>query len=247
MRAQREDAVDITAVNGIPIAGHAGPGSIADITVRRLLALQGLVAARADRQPAELPGRAERVRQAGRHATSASASAAPGAGARARRRRVRLGADAPDEWTRLIARLGEIPDPTVASGPSPAAIPDKPGARARAEGKRMATASPPSPPRLAAPAAAPAAAAGAAARGRCRRALGRVLAVSALGARRADRRLPRVRGRRRRQLPADLRRSRPARAGRPGAGRRRAGGHRHEHRADPRLQGEGHDPRRTPR
>jgi hypothetical protein len=32
----------------------------------------------------------------------------------------------PSEWSKLIARLGEIPDPTVAHGPSPAAIPDKP-------------------------------------------------------------------------------------------------------------------------
>ncbi len=31
------------------------------------------------------------------------------------------------EWIELIARLGEIPDPTVASGPSTAAIPDRPG------------------------------------------------------------------------------------------------------------------------
>src|ERR1019366_3468969 len=37
-----KDAVDITAVNGIPIAGHEGAGSIADITVRKLLTLQGL-------------------------------------------------------------------------------------------------------------------------------------------------------------------------------------------------------------
>ena len=34
----------------------------------------------------------------------------------------------PNEWIKLIARLGEIPDPTVAGGPSAAAIPDKPGA-----------------------------------------------------------------------------------------------------------------------
>ena len=37
-----EDAVDITAVNGVPIAGHEGPGSITDITVRKLLTMQGL-------------------------------------------------------------------------------------------------------------------------------------------------------------------------------------------------------------
>ena len=35
------DAVDIAAINGIPIAGHQGPGSITELTVRRLLTLQG--------------------------------------------------------------------------------------------------------------------------------------------------------------------------------------------------------------
>ena len=35
------DAVDIAAVNGIPISGHQGSGSITDITIRRLLTLQG--------------------------------------------------------------------------------------------------------------------------------------------------------------------------------------------------------------
>jgi hypothetical protein len=35
------DAVDISKINGIPILGHQGPGSIADMTVRRLLTLQG--------------------------------------------------------------------------------------------------------------------------------------------------------------------------------------------------------------
>jgi hypothetical protein len=34
-------AVDISALNGIPIAGHQGPGSITDTAVRRLIGLQG--------------------------------------------------------------------------------------------------------------------------------------------------------------------------------------------------------------
>ena len=34
-------AVDIAAVNGIPIYGHQGPGSITDVTIQRLLTLQG--------------------------------------------------------------------------------------------------------------------------------------------------------------------------------------------------------------
>ena len=34
-------AVDIAAVNGIPIVGHQGPGSITELTIQRLLTLQG--------------------------------------------------------------------------------------------------------------------------------------------------------------------------------------------------------------
>jgi hypothetical protein len=39
------------------------------------------------------------------------------------------------EWLKLIARLGEIPDPTVASAPSSAAIPDKPAAQGQEGGQ----------------------------------------------------------------------------------------------------------------
>ncbi|HTA06040.1 MAG TPA: lytic murein transglycosylase, partial [Solirubrobacteraceae bacterium] len=35
------DAVDISAINGIPIAGHQGAGTITDLTIRTLLTLQG--------------------------------------------------------------------------------------------------------------------------------------------------------------------------------------------------------------
>jgi hypothetical protein len=34
-------AVDIAAVNGVPISGHQGPGSITELTIQRLLTLQG--------------------------------------------------------------------------------------------------------------------------------------------------------------------------------------------------------------
>ena len=60
----------------------------------------------------------------------------------------------------------------------------------------------------------------------------------------ADRRLSRVRRRRRRRLHAEFAEAGQLVQGRPGAGRRRARGERHEHRTDARLQGRGHDPRR---
>ena len=37
-------SVDISAINGVPIAGHTGVGSVTDQTIRRLLALQGSMA-----------------------------------------------------------------------------------------------------------------------------------------------------------------------------------------------------------
>src|SRR3954451_4655959 len=38
------NAVDIAAINGTPILGHQGPGTITDTTIRKLLTLQGPMA-----------------------------------------------------------------------------------------------------------------------------------------------------------------------------------------------------------
>jgi hypothetical protein len=120
------DAVNITAINGIPIAHHQGQGSIADSAVRRLLMLQG--AARPQRivslmsYPAAAGAFAS---PKARDAIKVRFSSLSGAGA--------VAASAsntvltPSGWVKLIARLGEIPDPTVPRGPSSAAIADKPG------------------------------------------------------------------------------------------------------------------------
>ncbi len=126
------DAIDIAAVNGIPIAGHQGPGSIADIAIRKLLTLQGTM-------------RPSRILSLMSYPGAPIALAAPGYGGRvhveftplqsgARRAGRARSAGAfstpitPGQWIQLIARLGEIPDPKVGSGPSAAAIPDHPGA-----------------------------------------------------------------------------------------------------------------------
>jgi murein DD-endopeptidase MepM/ murein hydrolase activator NlpD len=122
-----DDAVDITAVNGVPIAGHQGPGSIADVTVRKLLELQGA-------------SRPQRIVSLMSYPGSAGALAKPSArndihiafsplnGGLAHAAGAFSSTLAPNEWIKLIARLGEIPDPTVAGAPSAAAVPDQPGA-----------------------------------------------------------------------------------------------------------------------
>ena len=127
-----QSAVQITAVNGTPITGHEGPGSVADIAVRKLLTLQG--AARPERIVSQMsyPGAANALARA--NARGIRLSFSPLSGAVAHSAGVFDSALSANEWIRLIARLGEIPDPTVSSGPSPGAIPDRPGAQGQGTG-----------------------------------------------------------------------------------------------------------------
>jgi hypothetical protein len=118
------DVVNIVAVNGIPIAGHQGPGSIADTTVRKLLTLQGASRPRRIVSSMSYPGAAGALAEpSARDDIRISFSSSPTVG-RAHTAEALGQTLTPDEWIKLIARLGEIPDPTVAGKPSAAAIPD---------------------------------------------------------------------------------------------------------------------------
>jgi hypothetical protein len=113
-------AIDISAVNGTPISGHQGPGSIADTAVRKLLMLEGAARPREIVSLMSYPGAAGALVRPTARSDIHVAFAPPGA---ARGARAIGSALSPEQWVRLVARLGEIPDPTVASGPSQAAIP----------------------------------------------------------------------------------------------------------------------------
>jgi hypothetical protein len=119
------DAVDITAVNGILLAGRHGSGSIVDVTVRKLLTLQGLARPQRIVSVMSYPGVANALAKP--TARDIHVSFSPPKGGAAHAAGAFDSALTANEWTRLIARLGEIPDPTVASGPSSAAIPDRAG------------------------------------------------------------------------------------------------------------------------
>jgi hypothetical protein len=127
--ADSDEVVKITAVNGVPIAGHQGPGSVADTTVRKLLTLQGANRPKQIVSSMSYPG----VKVAATQASAASYIAVAFGPLGARGARAAGAFDSSlsaHDWTKLIARLGEIPDPTVSSTPSSAAIPDAPGAGA---------------------------------------------------------------------------------------------------------------------
>ncbi len=53
------DTLYLTAINGVPIAGHQGAGTITDITIRTLLTLQHQVRTEANREPDEVSGGAQ--------------------------------------------------------------------------------------------------------------------------------------------------------------------------------------------
>jgi hypothetical protein len=127
-----QDAVNITAVNGIPVAGHAGRGSITDIVVRRLLKLEGIARPEQIVSLMRFPGATNTVAKPHTRAIHVSFALPIGAAHAAGLFDSTL---TPAQWTRLVTRLGEIPDPTVTSGPSSAAIPDRPGAATSSSGE----------------------------------------------------------------------------------------------------------------
>jgi transglycosylase-like protein with SLT domain/peptidase M23-like protein len=114
-------AVDIAMINGIPILGHQGEGSITDITIRRLLALQGIA------KPHQI---ISLMTYAGTDNTLALADHADhihvgfhpdyAAGSPAAKELATI--LKPSQWIRLIDRLGQINNPTVAKKPSKYAI-----------------------------------------------------------------------------------------------------------------------------
>jgi hypothetical protein len=112
-------AVDIAAVNGIPITGHQGPGTITEAVIKDLLLLQGAM------RPAQiislmdlgpptfiLPDHYNHIHVGYTFSTTGHIS--------------QLGQMLkPDQWQRLIERLGQIDNPKVPAKPSVAALPAK--------------------------------------------------------------------------------------------------------------------------
>ncbi len=123
--ASASDSVAIVAIDGVSIAGHQGAGSIADTVIRKLAMLEGLNRPRRIVSQTAVAGAANVYVRPG-VGTSIRVSFAPPAGV-ARAAATSGSGLTPGEWVKLIARLGEIPDPTVASGPSSAAITDGAG------------------------------------------------------------------------------------------------------------------------
>ncbi len=126
-------AVDITAINDIPIAGHQGPGSVTDAAIRTLLTLHGQFAPHQIvslmRYP-EAPS-TQALPAAWNHihleflpprAPASAHIAASGAGAASPL--AVNGSLNENQWSQLIGRIAALPKPVVSVTPSSAAIRD---------------------------------------------------------------------------------------------------------------------------
>jgi murein DD-endopeptidase MepM/ murein hydrolase activator NlpD len=114
------DAVDIATINGVPVTGHQGPGTVTDELIREVLQLQGTMHPHQVISLEDLPGPTSFA--LADHYDHVHVGYNP----------VESGLDAqysallkPDQWQRLIDRLGQIENPEVPIKPSEFSVPDE--------------------------------------------------------------------------------------------------------------------------
>jgi hypothetical protein len=121
-------SMDISAINRIPLLHHQGKGSITDITIRRLLTLQGLfspdqivstMSYKSHTNTIALPDHANRIQ----------VSYTPLFGQNKKLSNQVASLLKPSQWIQLINRIGKIPEPVVPIAPSKYAIKVGPGHR----------------------------------------------------------------------------------------------------------------------
>jgi hypothetical protein len=114
-------AVDIAAINGIPIFGHQGSGSITDITIRRLLTLQGTMKPHQIISLMTFDG-ADNTLALPDHADHIHVGFRPLYGENKKLGKQLDSVLKPGQWIKLIDRIGAIDNPTVLTQPSKYAI-----------------------------------------------------------------------------------------------------------------------------
>jgi hypothetical protein len=114
-------SVDISRINNIPLLGHQGPGSIADITIRRLLTLQGamkpdqivsLMSYKGQNSTLALPDHNNRIQ----------VTYTPLFGNNKKLSDEIKTILKPAQWIQLINRISQIPEPVVPITPSKYAL-----------------------------------------------------------------------------------------------------------------------------
>ena len=112
------NAVDIAAINGVTIApATQGKGSITDLTIQRLLTLQGTMKPHQIISLMTFEG-TDNTFAMGDHADHIHVGFRPQYGANSRAARRMAAVLKPDQWIKLIDRISEIDNPAVREQPS---------------------------------------------------------------------------------------------------------------------------------
>jgi hypothetical protein len=114
-------AVDIAAINGIPILGNQGKGSITEMVIQRLLTLQGTMKPHQIISLMTFPG-ADNTLSLPDHADHIHIGFHPQYGDNTKLSKQLNAVLKPTQWARLIERLGKIDNPKVSVEPSNSAI-----------------------------------------------------------------------------------------------------------------------------
>ncbi len=133
------NAVDIAQINGIPVLGNQGPGTLSESLVRDLLALQGTM------KPHQIISLMDYFGADNTFAMSDhddhvhvgyTPAVGPGSGSVSRQFQEIL---KPEQWRRLIDRISEIDNPSVPTSPSRYATPTRNGHGEKADKGRRAS------------------------------------------------------------------------------------------------------------
>jgi hypothetical protein len=116
------NAVDISSINGTPIAGHQEPGGVADQTVRRLMRLQGTMQ---PHQIISLLDYGSNTLAMSDHADHVHVGFRPLFGDNKKLGAQALAVLKPGQWSDLLKQLRKIDNPVVPTSPSKYALPDK--------------------------------------------------------------------------------------------------------------------------
>jgi murein DD-endopeptidase MepM/ murein hydrolase activator NlpD len=118
---QTGSSVDISKINNIPVLGHQGPGSITDITIRRLLTLQGSM--RPDEIVSDMSYKSQNNTVAlPDHKNRIQIEFTPDYGSNPKLAKQIKSILQPGQWIQLINRISQIPEPIVPIAPSKYAI-----------------------------------------------------------------------------------------------------------------------------
>jgi hypothetical protein len=114
------DAVDIAVIDGVPVTGHQGPGTLTDELIHDVLQLQGTMHPHQVISLEDLPG--ETSFALPDHYNHVHVGYHPIEGGPEAQFTALL---KPEQWQRLVNRLGQIENPDVPVHPSKYAVPDQ--------------------------------------------------------------------------------------------------------------------------